>query len=145
MEPVVWNYTGEVDDAGALVQGAMWHRGATKRDLFTFALSGANEGNGFTPRRDLTGCEARMEVRTKKKGGTLILTISEEVSEDGQITINGPDGEVTYFVSKVGIAKLIGSTAWYDLFIEWPNGIDVDKGVMGQIAIDWNVTDPTYD
>src|SRR5690606_41679825 len=113
MDPIVWNFTGKDGADSAL------HRGATKRRSFTFALPGATAENDWQPRRDLPGCEARMELRPAP-GEALILSLSEVPTEDGQIDIDGPNGMVSFFISKVGSAKLEAGTVSYDIFLEYP-------------------------
>lgn len=119
-------------------------RGASYRRRWTFALPGATAENNWMPRRDFTGCEARMEVRTRP-GEVAMISISEETSEDGAITVGGDQGTLDIYISPVGTQKLEGRRAQWDMFIEWPSGLDVDKVLMGAVAIDANVTDPTHD
>ena len=130
MEPINWNIT--------------LHRGASWRRRLTLALPGATSDNGYTPRRDITGCEARAEV-APKAGEPALISISETPSEDGSITIGDADGTLDLYISAIGTAKLEGRRAVWDVFLEWPGGQDVDKVAMGTVTIDLNVTDPTYD
>jgi hypothetical protein len=116
------------------------HRGASWRRQYTLARS-ADPLDAY----DLTGCEARLEIRPKAGSETLLISISELVDDDGQITLGGTDGTISIYLSPAATLKLNVKSAAWDLFLEWPSGIDVDKIVMGAVAIDPNVTDPTYD
>ena len=116
------------------------HRGASWRRQYTLAHS-ADPGDTF----DLTGCEARLEIRPKAGSDVLLISLSEEPSEDGSLDLTGTDGGISIYISPTATLKLTGKTAAWDLFLEWPSGLDVDKIVMGAVAIDPNVTDPTYD
>lgn len=95
---------------------------------------------------DFTGCEARAEIRPKAGSETLYISVNEIATADGYIVISGPTGEVEVFISADATKRLEGvrSAAW-DLFLEWPNGEDVDKALKGKVIIDPSVTDPTYD
>lgn len=116
-----------------LVPGASWRR------RFAF-----NEP-GPVP-LDLTGFEARAEVRNQPGGATLYISISEVPSADGYIILGGTAGTVDIFISAdaTEILRTARSAAW-DLFLENPNGEDVDQAVRGKVKIGPAVTDPTYD
>lgn len=101
-----------------------------------------------TPALDFTGCEARSEVRNKKGGSTLYISVSETPSEDGYILIpfDGDPTKIHVYFSPTATARLQAArTAYWDIFIEYPNGEDVPKALEGQVEIDKSVTDPSYD
>jgi hypothetical protein len=95
---------------------------------------------------DFTGVEVRAEVRPAPASPTLYISINETPSADGYIIIDGPLGEIDIFISADATERLrdVRKAAW-DMFIEWPNGEDVDKALKGRVLIDPSVTDPTYD
>lgn len=95
---------------------------------------------------DFTGCEVRAEVRPKAGSDVLYISVNEIADAQGYITVGGATGEIDIFISADATKVLEGvrSAAW-DLFIEWPNGEDVDKALKGKVIIDPSVTDPTYD
>lgn len=95
--------------------------------------------------RDLTGCEARMEIRPKAGSPTLWVSVNEIPDPDGSIVIGGADGTIDIFLSASGTNKITKEVAAYDLFLEWPNGQDVWKVLKGAVTCDLAVTEPTYD
>jgi hypothetical protein len=125
MEAAVINIT--------LVPGGSW------RHRFTL-----NEP-GPTP-IDLTGFEARAEVRDKPGGATLYISVNEVPSADGYIILGGAAGTVDVFISADATMSLKNARgASWDLFLENPNAEDVDQAVRGKVTIGPAVTDPTYD
>jgi hypothetical protein len=109
------------------------------RTLFAFAEPDA------TP-VDFTGAEARVEVRNAPDGGTLYLSISETPSPDGYITVGATPGQIALFFTAESTDRLAGvRRAYWDLFVEFPNGEDVVKMMKGRVLIDPSVTDPTHD
>lgn len=112
-------------------------RGSWRRS-FTFTAD---------PAIDFTGCEARSEIRDAREGTTLFASVSETQGEDGYILI--PDGQpdrVQVFFSATATARLGGARrAYWDLFVEYPNGQDVQKVLQGKVTISHSVTEPSHD
>ena len=115
------------------------------RKAFTFTLPGALPTDPRIP-MPLTGCEARAEVRPAPESDTLLISVNEVPGPNGYITIDEPNGIIEVFISAVATEVLEGmrSAAW-DLFIEWPNGEDVDKALYGKVSVLPSVTDPSHD
>lgn len=116
-----------------LSQGATWRR--------RFTLS---RGNPAVP-VDLTGCEARMELRQRVGApDPADISVSEVPTADGAIVIGGADGTLEVTITAAATTLLSARQYVYDLFVEWPDG-DVWKVAKGTIANDRAVTSPTYD
>jgi hypothetical protein len=95
---------------------------------------------------DFTDCEARAEIRPAPESDTIYISVNEIANEQGYLIIDGPAGEIDIYLSVEATAVLAGvRKASWDLFVEWPNGEDVDKVLKGRVIIDPSVTDPTYD
>lgn len=99
------------------------------------------------PAIDFTGCEARAEIRDNVEGLELYASVSEEPSEDGYITIPAGDPyKLEVFFSTEATARMKDAKkAYWDLFVEFPNGEDVVKMIKGKVTIDYSVTEPSHD
>jgi hypothetical protein len=104
-----------------------------------------NTTNPVAP-MDLTGYEARAQVRDRPEGTNIYITVSEVPSADGYLILGGLTGTVDVFFSDTATARLAGvrRAAW-DLFLENPNGEDVPKVLKGKVTVDPSVTDPSND
>lgn len=99
------------------------------------------------PAIDFSGCEARAEIRDAREGAVLFASVSETHSGDGYITI--PDDDVNklqVFFSATATARMKEARrAYWDLFVEFPNGQDVQKVLQGKVTISHSVTEPSHD
>lgn len=111
---------------------------------FRLAVTLQAAGTPPTP-RDLTGCQARLEIRPKAQSATLYVSVSEVPTTDGRIDIDPLIGKLSIFLTAFGTNKLVRSPVAYDLFLQWPNGEDVWKVLYGAVTCSLAVTEPTYD
>ena len=103
------------------------------------------EDDGVTP-VDFTGCEARMEIRPRPESATLYISINEVPTADGDITLGGSAGTIDIFTTAEATDTLANVRgAYWDLFVEYPNGEDVVKFMKGKVKIDASVTEPSHD
>ena len=103
------------------------------------------EDDGVTP-VDLTNCEARMEIRPRPESATLYISINEVPTADGDITLGGSAGTIDIFITAEATDTLANVRgAYWDLFVEYPNGEDVVKFMKGKVKIDASVTEPSHD
>lgn len=101
----------------------------------TFEMSAIYKINGVV--QDITGWDARMQVRKKKSSTTKLL---DWTVLDGEITIDGPNGKVIISVDAVeaGVTTL-PPYGVYDLEIESPAG-KVIRLLEGDVDFSGEVT-----
>lgn len=85
---------------------------------------------------DLTGCSARMQVRSTVDSPVVLLALS---TDDGRIVLGGPAGTVQLLLSATETAALAWRQAVYDIEIEWPDGT-VRRLAQGAIVVSPEVT-----
>lgn len=89
---------------------------------FTWHEDGPEVDGEVTPGDpiDLTGCEARMQIRAKKSTESdLMMTAS---SEEGDIQVGDTDGSVLIHIPGDKMDGVNKPTAYYDLKIYFPSG-----------------------
>ncbi|MEU7830374.1 hypothetical protein [Nonomuraea sp. NPDC049129] len=85
---------------------------------------------------DLTGCRARMEIRTAV-GGALIHRL--DTDEGDGLTIDGPAGMITLSIPPSVSSAWTSLTGVYDLEVVFPDGT-VTRLVQGPISVSAEVT-----
>lgn len=83
---------------------------------------------------DLTGCTARMQVRSEVSSPTVLLELT---TENGGITLGGTAGTVDLYVGAIGTAAITWTDGVWDLEIVFPGALpdDVDRLVLSLIHI----------
>jgi|688.fasta_scaffold06877_3 hypothetical protein len=115
--------------AGAGRHDILIEQGST----FSFVATWSDpEGNPI----DVTGCTARMQVRPWQESDTVLLSLT---TENGGITLGGPDGTVTLLASDEVTTNLPAGYAIYDIEIETAAG-DVTRLLQGAVDISAEVT-----
>jgi hypothetical protein len=95
---------------------------------------------------DITGCKLRAQIRTTP-GATDPAIL--DLNTPSEITItDAVNGEFRIFISRSQILTAFPITSKekeyeWDLFVEWPNGEDVDPWWQGSVLVDPNVTEPS--
>lgn len=84
---------------------------------------------------DLTGCRARMEIRTAV-GGALIHRLD---TENGGLQVDGPDGVIRIRVEAEESSAWTALAGVYDLEVVWPDGT-VTRLIEGQVQVSPEVT-----
>jgi hypothetical protein len=95
---------------------------------------------------DLTGYQARMQIRPTIEGSELYISLSSSLSPDGTgLNLSGSNGETSLTSGSIGIyisaysSSLLNFTeAFYDL--EMVNGIEVTRLLEGKVRLSKNVT-----
>ena len=109
------------------------YQGATfrKRLTWTAAPSGAAI--------DLTGCTARMQVRSEVESPDVLLELT---TENGGITLGGAAGTVDLYVGAVATSAIAWESGVFDLEIVFPGALpdDVDRIAQGSISVSPEVT-----
>ena len=85
---------------------------------------------------DLTGCTARMQVRSEIESTTVLLELT---TENGCIVIDGPAGKLTLHLSPAATAAIAWESGVWDLEVVHPSG-DVTRLVQGSISVSREVT-----
>ena len=85
---------------------------------------------------DLTGCTARMQVRTAVSSQAVLLSLT---TENGGITLGGAAGTIALYISDADTAALHWAAGVYDLEIEFPNG-DVVRRLYGSVSVSPEIT-----
>jgi len=115
-------------------------QGATFRLPFVYGFrTGATDpatGAPVVAPYDLTGCKARMHVRSSVNSETPLLEAS---SDTGGITLEPTAGKITVTLTDEQTATLTGRRAVYDLEVEYPSG-DVKRVLQGKVTISAEVT-----
>lgn len=105
------------------------YQGATFRKRLTWkAPSG-------TP-IDLTGCTARMQVRSEVESAVVLLNLT---TENGGIALGGVSGEVDLYVSPADTSAINWDGGVFDLEIIHPGG-EVTRLAQGSISVSPEVT-----
>lgn len=90
----------------------------------------------YTP-VDLTGCTARMQIRTAVESAEVVLELS---TDNGRITLGGAAGTITMRLTAAETAALPPRLqAVYDLEIVHSNG-DVRRLMAGKVSVSPEVT-----
>jgi hypothetical protein len=95
---------------------------------------------------DLTGYQARMQIRPGIEANDVYISLSSSLSPDGTgLNLNGSDGETSLTSGSIGIyisaysSSLLNFTeAFYDL--EMVNGREVTRLLEGKVRLSKNVT-----
>jgi hypothetical protein len=95
---------------------------------------------------DLTGYQARMQIRPGIEASDVYISLSSSLSPDGTgLNLNGSDGETSLTSGSIGIyisaysSSLLNFTeAFYDL--EMVNGREVTRLLEGKVRLSKNVT-----
>lgn len=126
----------------AAVRNIYIEQGATWRLGFTYCQTGPDDVDGnptVGDPYDLTGCLARMQVRTKPNSDDALISIDET---DG-VTLGGVDGTIELVVTDEKSDALgplpRNLKTVYDCELEWPSG-EVDRLLQGSATISPNVT-----
>ena len=85
---------------------------------------------------DLTGCTARMQVRSEVESPTVLLELT---AENGGIVIDGPAGKLILHLPPAATAAIAWESGVWDLEIAHPNG-DVTRLAQGTISVSPEVT-----
>jgi hypothetical protein len=91
---------------------------------------------------DLTGCTARMQVRSAH-GTDILIDLDSLVGADGQIVLGGASGGLSISIAPAATERLNVRKAKYDLVLQLPTG-DVDRLLEGKVTISPSITEPTY-
>lgn len=95
---------------------------------------------------DLSGYQARMQMRPSATSETIYLSLSSSLQSDGTgVNMSGSDGETAVQSGSIGIyisaatsSLLSFDTAYYDL--EMVSGNEVTRLMEGQVKLSKNVT-----
>jgi len=107
-------------------------QGATFRKRLTWRTRPAPAGVAI----DLTGCTARMHVRTRLGDPLPFLILT---TENGRIALGGVTGTVDLFISDADTTAIQQNGGVYDLEIQHPNG-DVTRLAEGSVTVSKEVT-----
>jgi hypothetical protein len=91
---------------------------------------------------DLTGCKARMQVRSAH-GTDILIDLTDEAGADGQIVLGGALGDIAIRIAPVASERLNVRKAQYDLVLQLASG-DVERLLQGKVAVKPSITEPTY-
>lgn len=86
---------------------------------------------------DLTGCTARMQIRSEIASSTILCSLT---TENGGITLGGTAGTIEILISATTTANFAFEEAVYDLEIVMSDGITVHRLVGGAITVSPEVT-----
>lgn len=112
---------GELDFT--IEQGAVFERTITIRD------------SGVV--RDLTGYDARMQIRSAYSSTTTILSLT---TENGRITIDEDANTISLFISAEDTEDLSFSAARYDLELIRPSDDEIERLLAGNVTLSLEVT-----
>jgi len=86
----------------------------------------------------LTNCSARMQVRKTKESAAPVLSLT---TENGGITIGGPQGKLTLYVSATAMSQIPAGAYYYDLEVQFTNPeADVVRLLEGTFVVSREVT-----
>ena len=85
---------------------------------------------------DLTGCTARMHIRTEIASPVPLVTLT---TENGGITLGGAAGTIVLLIAATTTAAINWEAGVYDLEVVFTNG-DVRRLLYGPVAISLEVT-----
>lgn len=105
-------------------------QGATFRKSVTWKA-----GTPATP-VDLTGCTARMHVRSDIKSPTVLLNLT---TANGGISLGGIAGTIALYLTDDQTTAIAWTSAVYDLEIEFASG-DVRRLMYGAVTVSPEVT-----
>lgn len=108
------------------------YQGATFRKRLTWTAPGG------TP-IDLTGCTARMQVRSEVESLDVLLELT---TENGGITLGGAAGTVELYAGATATSAITWQSGVFDLEIVFPGASpdDVDRIAQGSISVSPEVT-----
>ena len=105
------------------------NQGATFRHKFTW-----KDGKGRAI--NLTGYTARLQAREAIESPDAVITLT---TQNGGITLGGPTGAISLYLSDEDTALITTKKLVYDLELEAPGG-DVIRPISGSINISFEVT-----
>lgn len=85
---------------------------------------------------DLSGCTARMQVRSEVESPTVLLELT---TENGGIVIDGPAGKLILHLPPAATTAISWESGVWDLEVVHPNG-DVTRLAQGSISVSPEVT-----
>lgn len=85
---------------------------------------------------DLTGCTARMHVRSEVKSPTVLLDLT---TANGGVTLGGAAGTVDLYLTDDQTTAITWTSGVYDLEVEFANG-DVRRLLYGSVTVSPEVT-----
>lgn len=107
-------------------------QGSTFRKTFVWKTK--NQAGTFVP-VNLTGWQARMQVRTSVTASSTILNLTN----GSGITLGGAAGSIEIHLTATQTAALVAGTFVYDLELVSPTG-EVDRKLKGAFVVDPEVT-----
>lgn len=89
---------------------------------------------------DLTGCTARMEIKSNYAdlAGAAIVSITETLNSQGQLVLGGAAGTIDILILATHTDTLLAESYFYDL--ELQTGTDVERIMQGNALVDPQVT-----
>ena len=94
-----------------------------------------DEDSAKTP-VDLTGCTARMQIRSKVESPEVLLTLT---TENGGIALGGTAGTISLLIDADDTTALTWTSGVYDLEIVFPGG-QVRRLMYGSVVVSPEVT-----
>lgn len=85
---------------------------------------------------DLTGCKARMQLRSEVDSPLVLLELT---TENGRILLGGTEGTIDLLISAADTAAIAWESAVWDLEIEFPDGT-VHRLAQGSCTVSREVT-----
>jgi hypothetical protein len=85
---------------------------------------------------DLTGCTARMQIRSEITSATILVTLT---TENGGIILGGAAGTIELFIDPVATAAITWTAGVYDLEVVF-SLTDVRRLLYGVVAVSPEVT-----
>lgn len=85
---------------------------------------------------NLTGCTARMQIRSEVASPDVLLTLT---TENGGITLGGVTGTIDLYISASATTNITWEEAVYDIEFVFPNG-DVQRKIYGAVAVSLEIT-----
>lgn len=115
-------------------------KGVTFRHSFIYEDA---DGQAF----NLTDYRARLQIKATRSGDdldeqVLYATLDSDVPADGTITfLPAVDGKINLAIPALVTKEFTWETAEYDLLLIYPNGVDVDLILEGQVTMLKTVTE----
>lgn len=110
------------------------YQGATFFESWAWSTA-PDENSPYTP-VDLTGCTARMQIRSKIEATTPLLTLT---TENGGISLGGTAGTIELLIDADDTAALTWTSGVYDLEVVFPGG-QVTRLTYGSVTVSPEVT-----